>query len=128
MKKTVLLVDDDPMILAALKNTLKKHENDMSVFVADDGLAAVEILKEKPISLVVTDLKMPRMDGLSLLAYILENKPSTPCIVMTAYSTKELEELFETLKNSDNVIETIENFRKVDAAWIYYINLDSYLE
>ena len=91
MEKTVLLVDDDPMILAALKNTLKKYEDDFSVFVADDGLSAVDIIKEKPVSLVVTDLKMPRMDGLSLLSYILENKPSTPCIVMTAYSTKELE-------------------------------------
>ncbi len=91
MDKTILLVDDDPMILAALKDMLNKYNNEFAILVADDGEAAVKILQKTPISLVVTDLKMPNMDGLSLLAYILEHKPSTPCIVMTAYTSKELE-------------------------------------
>ncbi len=90
MNKTVLLVDDDPMILAALKDLLSKYKDDFSILVADDGEAAVEILDKTAISLVVTDLKMPQMDGMALLAYILEHRPSTPCIVMTAYTSNEL--------------------------------------
>ena len=121
MDKTVLLVDDDPMILAALKDMLKKYKDEFSILVADDGQTAVEIMQETPISMVVTDLNMPRMDGLSLLAYILEHKPSTPCIVMTAYTSKELEAL---AKNGGAIgyIEKPLNYAKLEKQIITQMN------
>jgi CheY-like chemotaxis protein/predicted regulator of Ras-like GTPase activity (Roadblock/LC7/MglB family) len=87
---TVLIVDDDSKLTYLLQESLSKYESQFNVIFAEDGLQATEFLEKTPISLVVTDLQMPRMDGLDLLAHISENYPSLPCIVMTAHSTPEV--------------------------------------
>jgi CheY-like chemotaxis protein len=61
--------------------------------LAEDGLKALEVLKQHIISLVVTDLKMPNMDGFELLAHIMQNYPDIPVIIITGYSTPEMEQL-----------------------------------
>lgn len=93
MSKNVLIVDDDQELLLLLKESLENYEEIFSVILAGDGQAAVEKLKENPVSLVVTDLYMPRMDGLNLLAYIMENYPEMPVIIITGYGTPKLEAL-----------------------------------
>ena len=87
MQKTVLIVDDDEIWLHAIKKKMDKYKKAFSVLTAEDGLDAVEKLKKNVISLVVTDMQMPRMDGLALLAHLSENYPDIPVIVVTAYST-----------------------------------------
>lgn len=87
MQKTVLIVDDDEIWLHAIKKKMDKYKKAFSVLTAEDGLDAVEKLKKNVISLVVTDIQMPRMDGLALLAHLSENYPDIPVIVVTAYST-----------------------------------------
>jgi CheY-like chemotaxis protein len=93
MIKKVLVVDDDQEMLLSLKEGLEKYNETFSVLMAGDGLIAMEKLKKLPISLVVTDLKMPRMDGFTLLARIMEQYPDIPVIIMTGYSTPEMQEL-----------------------------------
>ena len=93
MIKNVLIVDDDREMLLALKDGFSKYEDTFSVLIAEDGTVAVKILKEKTVSLVVTDLKMPQMDGFALLTYIMENYPDIPVIIITGYSTPEMERL-----------------------------------
>jgi CheY-like chemotaxis protein len=93
MIKKVLIVDDDQEMLLSLKEGLEKYNETFSVLMAGDGLIAMEKLKKFPISLVVTDLKMPRMDGFTLLACIMEQYPDIPVIIMTGYSTPEMQEL-----------------------------------
>jgi len=93
MIKNVLIVDDDQEMLLSLKEGLKKYSETFTVLMAGDGVFAVEKLKENTISIVVTDLKMPLMDGFALLAHIMENYPDIPVIVMTAFSTPEMERL-----------------------------------
>ena len=87
MQKTVLIVDDDKIWLYAIKKKMDKYKKAFSVLTAEDGLDAVEKLKKNVISLVVTDMQMPRMDGFALLAHLSENYPDIPVIVVTAYST-----------------------------------------
>jgi len=87
MQKTVLIVDDDKIWLYSIKKKVDKYKKAFSVLTAEDGLDAVEKLKKNVISLVVTDMQMPRMDGLALLAHLSENYPDIPVIVVTAYST-----------------------------------------
>jgi len=89
MQKTVLIVDDDKIWLHAIKKKMDKYKKAFSVLIAEDGLDAVEKLKKNVISLVVTDIQMPRMDGLALLAHLSENYPDIPVIVVTAYSTPQ---------------------------------------
>ena len=93
MIKNVLLVDDDQEMLVALKQGFRKYQDSFVVQLASDGLKAVECLKKYVISLVVTDLKMPEMDGFELLAHIMEYYPDIPVIIITGYSTPEMERL-----------------------------------
>ena len=93
MIKNVLLVDDDSEMLHALRGGFKKYQESFAVLLAEDGIQALEVLKQNIISLVVTDLKMPNMDGFELLAHIMEHYPDIPVIIITGYSTPEMEQL-----------------------------------
>jgi len=93
MIKNVLLVDDDHEMLVALKEGFQKYKDSFSILLASNGLKALECLKKETISLVVTDLKMPGMDGFELLAHIMEHYPDIPVIIITGYSTTEMEHL-----------------------------------
>jgi CheY-like chemotaxis protein len=93
MVKNVLLVDDDREMLLTLKEGFDKYRDSFAVHLASDGFKAVTRLKKSGISLVVTDLKMPGMDGFELLAHIMENYPDIPVIITTGYSTPEMEHL-----------------------------------
>ncbi|MCG8429781.1 MAG: sigma-54 dependent transcriptional regulator [Candidatus Omnitrophica bacterium] len=89
MKKTILIVDDDQEMLLAVKDGLEKFDGSLSVLIAGDGLIALEKLKKNTVSVVVTDLKMPRMDGISLLAHIMEHYPDIPVILITGHASIE---------------------------------------
>jgi CheY-like chemotaxis protein len=86
-----LIVDDDKEMLLALKEGFKRYQESFAVLLAEDGLKALDNLKANVISLVVTDLKMPQMDGFELLAHIMEHYPDIPVIMITGYSTPEME-------------------------------------
>jgi CheY-like chemotaxis protein len=96
MLKKVLLVDDDREMLLALKEGLTRWGDSFAVSTAGNGVEALEFLRSQEVSLVVTDLKMPVMDGLELLAAILQSYPDIPVIVMTGFSTPETERLVRT--------------------------------
>ena len=93
MIRTVLLVDDDREMLFSLKEGFKRYADSMSVLLAGDGLEALDALKQQDISLVVTDLKMPRMDGFELLATIMQSYPDIPVIIITGFSTPDMERM-----------------------------------
>lgn len=93
MIRKVLFVDDDLEMLQALKEGLGKYRETFTVKLAKDGLGALDQLQKHLISLVVTDLKMPRMDGFNLLAKIMEIYPDIPVIIITGYSTPEMKRL-----------------------------------
>jgi len=88
--KKVLIAEDDAVFLNHLISELGKHSDRFEVMTAKDGKEAIQILNKTQISLLITDIKMPRIDGLDLLAYVNENFPFIPCFVMTAYETPEL--------------------------------------
>jgi len=88
--KRILIAEDDFIFLNLLVSALEKYKNRFEVLTAKDGKDAIDILKSKKISLLVTDIKMPEVDGLALLAHVNENYPFTPCFVMTAYETPEM--------------------------------------
>jgi DNA-binding NtrC family response regulator len=81
----ILVVDDELNMRLVLKAMLNKEGYE--VVTAADGLEALEVLKKEGISVVATDLKMPRLDGMGLLSRIMEEDPSLPVIILTAYGT-----------------------------------------
>jgi two-component system response regulator AtoC len=85
--KKILIADDELNMLLVLEAMLKKEGYE--VITASDGYEALNILHEKDIAVVVTDLKMPKLDGLGLLARIVKEYPSIPVIMITAHGTVE---------------------------------------
>jgi len=83
--KKILVVDDELNMLLVLEAMLKKEKYEVAT--ASDGLEALEILKDGDVAVVVTDLKMPKLDGLGLLSKIENDYPSIPVIVITAHGT-----------------------------------------
>ncbi|NNF97786.1 MAG: response regulator [Desulfobacteraceae bacterium] len=106
----VLIVDDSKEMLFALSEGLEKYEDKFSVVLSKNGLDAVEQLKANTFSLVVTDLKMPKMDGFSLLTHVMEKYPGIPVIVITGYSTPQM----ETMANDGGAIGYIEKPFMID--------------
>ena len=83
----ILIVDDEPRILLLMKSLLKA--NGFEVETAKDGPAALEIVRSGEIQIVVTDLRMSPMDGMSLFKEIKVLYPSIPVILLTAYASVE---------------------------------------
>jgi len=96
--KTVLVVDDEKTFLLSLKDGLTlNYSKEFNVLTAENGKKAIAVLKANPIDLVVTDLKMPVMDGFELLAYMSKNHPEIPVIVMTAFGNPDVEAKLKAL-------------------------------
>ncbi len=85
MMEKILIVDDELNMRLVLKVLLNKEGYDVAT--AADGLEALKILKSGDIEVVVTDMKMPKLDGMGLLERVMEEYPSTPVIVITAHGT-----------------------------------------
>lgn len=81
----ILVVDDELNIRRILAALLKREG--YKVRTASDGAEAMAELKLRPYSVVVTDLKMPRVDGMKLLNHVGEYYPDIPVIVITAHGT-----------------------------------------
>jgi CheY-like chemotaxis protein len=93
MIKKVLLVDDDQDMLHTLEEGLQQYRDTFTVIKASNGTQALSSLEKNVISLVVTDLKMPGMDGFEVLAYIMEHFPYIPVIIITGYSTPDMQRM-----------------------------------
>ena len=83
----VLIVEDDANLREALFDTLSGDS--VPVLTADSGPQALEILDREPVGLVVSDLQMEPMDGVTLLGRIHEQHPTMPAVLMTAYGSIE---------------------------------------
>ena len=85
-KPTVLIVDDERSTREGLDRAL---QNRYEVVLAEDGQKAVQLLESQPIDVLVTDLKMPGIDGMALLRRATSLPAPPVCIMMTAYGSIE---------------------------------------
>jgi DNA-binding NtrC family response regulator len=83
--KQVLIVDDEPNLRKILAAQLGRDGYD--VLTAEDGEQGLAVLRENHIDLVVTDLKMPKMDGMQLLREAVREYPGLPIVMITAHGT-----------------------------------------
>jgi DNA-binding NtrC family response regulator len=86
----VLIVDDDLALLQALPEFLRMRMVGLTVDTADSGAAALDQITARDYDAIVTDIKIPGMDGLELLAEIRTHRPDTPTLMITAYGEHEL--------------------------------------
>ncbi len=95
--KKVLIVDDEKSLLLSIRAGFEAYKDRFQLFTAEDGKKAVKILESNAIDLVVTDIRMPEMDGFELLVYMNTRYPSIPVLVMSAYGTREIQGKFESI-------------------------------
>lgn len=84
-RKVVLVVEDDPGLREAVVDTL--HLSEFDCIEADSGEAALVLLKQHKVDVVVSDVQMGGMSGLTLLKNIKTAWPKLPVLIMTAYAT-----------------------------------------
>ena len=85
--RPILVVDDEPGMRNALFEALTRQGH--AVDLAENGFEAVEKFKTHPFDLVITDVRMPRMNGIEVLQEIKKTSPLTPVVVVTGYGTVE---------------------------------------
>lgn len=90
--KTLLIVDDERELLLSLVDGLQAHFPEYRVLTAHNGKEALEVLDGNKVDMVLTDLRMPQMDGFELLASMNRHYWSVPVVVMTAFGSPEIEE------------------------------------
>jgi YesN/AraC family two-component response regulator len=83
----VLIVDDDQICREILRETLGSQE--VEVALACDGIEGLDKLSEEPFDILITDLNMPRMDGLTLLQEAREHYPHILTVIITGYGSLE---------------------------------------
>jgi CheY-like chemotaxis protein len=100
---TILLVEDEEAIRTPLAELLSHADEEYRVMLASNGREAVNVLDVGTVDLVITDLKMPVMDGFTLLAHLMRFHPSVPVIVITAYGTAETRRRLKLLGTTDYI-------------------------
>ncbi len=87
LKPTVLIVDDERPTREGLRAAL---EDRYDVYIAEDGASAMRLLEEDPFDVLLTDLRMPGVDGLDLIKRAKSLSKQPICILMTAYGSEEM--------------------------------------
>jgi DNA-binding NtrC family response regulator len=88
MAEKILIVDDEPDMLKLLRMTIQKKTL-YQVTITNNPVEALELVKGGGFDLIISDLKMPGLDGIELLDAVKRLDPDTPVILMTAYGTIE---------------------------------------
>ncbi len=87
MEGNILVVDDEPIVIKSCERILKPEG--YSIEGALSGKEAMSLLEKNNYDLVVTDLKMPEIDGIDLIRWIRDSKPETAVVVITGYPSQE---------------------------------------
>ncbi|WP_461208294.1 HDOD domain-containing protein [Desulfocurvus sp. DL9XJH121] len=117
-RRRILFIDDEPLILRGLRRSLRPKAEEWDMIFTDNGVAALEAMRQAPVDIIVSDIVMPEMNGLELMNKVKDLYPDTIRIAMTGHSSADVaslsaltvhrflnkpckaEELIETLEDS----------------------------
>jgi len=89
MKKRILFVDDEPMVLRGLQRTLRKMRDEWDMAFTSSAKEALASLDEKPMDVIISDMKMPQMDGTQLLAEVKRRHPHMVRLILSGHVEQE---------------------------------------
>lgn len=89
--KKVLIVDDEETLTWSMSKSLSKDRDKYEVLVANNGKEALNQLKKNEIDLVISDIRMPDINGLDLLVRVKKEYPKAKFIIMTAYGSSDVQ-------------------------------------
>lgn len=88
--KRVLFVDDEPKVLEALERMLRPQRGEWEMVFAASGAEALQLLETRPFDVIVTDMRMPEMDGAQLLEQVQKRFPGVVRLVLSGYFEMEM--------------------------------------
>jgi YesN/AraC family two-component response regulator len=89
MNKRILFVDDEPMVLQGIQRSLRSMRAEWEIELASGGPEALETMAQAPFDVVITDMRMPGMDGAQLLDLVKARFPRTVRIILSGQSDRE---------------------------------------
>jgi len=90
MKKRILFVDDEPKILQGLQRSLRPMKDEWDMDFISSSIEALEEVKKNKYDVVVSDYKMPKMDGIELLTLVKNENPEIKRILLSGQSEDEV--------------------------------------
>ena len=110
----VLLADDEEALRLLMSRQLRRAGYEVTV--AEDGQAAAELLEKETFNVIVSDMKMPRLDGMGLLAIAAKIAPTTEFIILTGHGNMEnAVHAFKTGNVFDYLLKPLNDIRELDA-------------
>lgn len=85
----ILIIEDEEAIRRVLVKILSEENNNYQVYEANDGLSAIEMIKNDDYDLILCDIKMPKMDGVEVLQATKQLKPETPIVMISGHGDLE---------------------------------------
>ena len=89
-RKTILFVDDEPKILKGLQRILYPLKKEWNILLAESGAQALELLEQNPVDVVVSDMRMPVMNGMQLLSIIQKRYPKIVRVMLTGQPDRDM--------------------------------------
>jgi HD-like signal output (HDOD) protein/CheY-like chemotaxis protein len=90
VKKRLLFVDDESLVLQGLQRMLRPMRTEWEMVFVESGEKALELMDESPFDVVISDMRMPGMNGAELLAEVLKRYPKTVRLVLSGHADKDL--------------------------------------
>jgi len=84
--RTILFVDDEPMLLEGLRRALRDMRGEWTLLSATDGEEALRLLEDQPVDVIVSDMRMPGMDGRQLLKTVKERHPDVARLMLSGHA------------------------------------------
>ncbi|MCJ7525566.1 MAG: response regulator [Candidatus Aminicenantes bacterium] len=93
--RNILIVDDEKLFLKSLREGLRPHakKHKFKILTAENGRKAIEVLEKEEVLVLITDIKMPEIDGFKLISHAMNHHPSLPVVVMTAYGSPQIKRI-----------------------------------
>src|SRR5690349_3817692 len=85
----ILFVDDEPRILGGLRRMLRAHRDRWDMSFAGGGAEALETMRDRPCDVIVSDYRMPGIDGATLLAHVRDNYPGTARVILSGQTNED---------------------------------------
>ena len=93
--KRILIVDDEEDLTWSIARSLRKESEQLEIICVNSGEEALEVLKRFNLDLIISDIRMPGMDGFELLDYVKKTHPSLQVIIMTAWDENEVKKMID---------------------------------
>ena len=90
MKNQVLFVDDEPLVLQGLQRSMRVMRADWDMAFVDSAAAALSFLEHHPVDVIVSDMRMPNMNGAQLLGEVMKRSPRTVRLILSGHADQDL--------------------------------------